>query len=452
MEPLAHLCRDCFEEFSGASELKHCPDCGSSRVLAHPELSELSMAHIDCDAFYASVEKRDHPELIDKPLIIGGGQRGVVATCCYIARMSGVRSAMPMFTARKKCPDAVIIKPQMEKYVAVSREIRQMMNALSPLVEPLSIDEAFVDLAGTQALHKASPARVLARFAKRVEKEISVSVSIGLSHNKFLAKIASDLEKPRGMALIGKKETKSLLAPKPISIIYGVGKVFAEKLRRDGFVTIGQLQTHDPDDLARRYGEMGARLARLSNGIDKRALSIGNGAKSISTETTFNSDISDPKLLATRLLALSERVSERMKNKGLVGDTVTLKLKTSGFRSRTRARHLSLPTQLAHVIFESGKHLLEREADGTPFRLIGIGLSGLDEAGAADPTDLLEPQIARKAAAERAMDRVRTRFGRDAVVRGQLYRQKRQETQSDPNQTQQSDRQPASPAKNKDPR
>ncbi|HHG91353.1 MAG TPA: DNA polymerase IV, partial [Devosia sp.] len=249
MDSLAHLCRDCFETFCSISAQKHCPGCGSSRLLAHAELDELSMAHIDCDAFYASVEKRDNPDLIDKPLIIGGGRRGVVATCCYIARMSGVRSAMPMFTARKKCPDAIIIKPQMEKYARVSKQIRKLMNALSPAVEPLSIDEAFVDLAGTQALHKANPAKVLARFAKTVENEIGVSVSIGLSHNKFLAKLASDLEKPRGMTLIGQKETMTLLAPMPISIIYGVGKVFAEKLRRDGFVTIGQLQSRDPDHL-----------------------------------------------------------------------------------------------------------------------------------------------------------------------------------------------------------
>ncbi len=390
------------------------------------------MAHIDCDAFFASVEKRDNPELIDKPLIIGGGQRGVVATCCYIARMSGVHSAMPMFKARKKCPEAVIIKPQMEKYVRVSKEIRKLMEALSPLVEPLSIDEAFVDLAGTQALHKASPARVLARFAKTIENEIGVSVSIGLSHNKFLAKIASDLDKPRGMALIGKKETMTLLAPKPISIIYGVGKVFAQKLRQDGFVTIGQLQDHDPDDLARRYGEMGARLARLSRGIDKRRLSVGTSTKSISTETTFNRDISRADLLTNHLLVLSEKVSERMKKKGLMGNTVTLKLKTAGFRSRTRSRHLCPPTQLAHVIYESGRSLLEREADGTPFRLIGIAMSGLEKASADDPADLLEPRIARKAAAERAMDKVRTRFGRNAVVRGQLYRQKRQKDATAP--------------------
>ncbi|HHS82943.1 MAG TPA: DNA polymerase IV, partial [Devosia sp.] len=249
--PLPSLCRDCLHDFEGKATPSRCPECASPRLVAHEELRDLAIAHIDCDAFYASVEKRDNPDLRNRPVIIGGGRRGVVATCCYLARMKGVHSAMPMFTARRKCPDAVIIPPDMHKYSAVSRQIRQLMDTLSPLVEPLSIDEAFIDLNGTRELHKAFPARTLARFALKVEQELGLTVSIGLSHNKFLAKIASDLDKPRGMALIGRKETRAFLASRPISIIYGVGKVFAKKLRDDGFSTIGQLQNHDPDDLAR---------------------------------------------------------------------------------------------------------------------------------------------------------------------------------------------------------
>ena len=420
-----YLCRDCLTDFDLGAQIFRCPSCASSRLIGHEELHELSMAHIDCDAFYAAVEKRDNPGLKDRPVIIGGGKRGVVATCCYMARMNGVHSAMPMFTARRKCPDAVIIPPDMKKYSAVSKQIRQLMNELSPLVEPLSIDEAFVDLSGTDALHKAFPAKTLARFALHIQQKIGVSVSIGLSHNKFLAKIASDLDKPRGMALIGRRETVSFLAPRPISIIYGVGKVFTQKLKKDGFNTIGQLQEHDPDDLARRYGEMGLRLARLCKGEDKRQLAPSRGARSISTETTFSSDLTSFDRLSAHLLNLSEIVSERMKKQHLMAHTVTLKLKTSGFKTRTRARHLSLPTQLAHVIYETAAILLQKEVDGSPFRLIGVGMSGFDETGAQDPTDLIEPAIARKAAAERAMDKVRTKFGRDAVVRGQLYRQKR---------------------------
>ena len=354
--------------------------------------------------------------------------RGVVSTCCYIARQYGVRSAMPMFTAQRLCPEAVIIKPNMAKYVAVSRQIRALMDDLTPLVEPLSIDEAFLDLTGTESLHKSAPALTLARFARTVEREIGVTLSIGLSHNKFLAKTASDLDKPRGYAIIGKAETLSFLAAQPVDLIFGVGKVFAETLRRDGYETVGQLQQAPPEDLMRRYGEMGARLARLSRGEDTRPVSIDGEMKSISSETTFDTDLSDFDALSTELLALSERLSERMKAKSLTGDTVTLKLKSAGFKLRTRARHLTLPTQLANVIYENGLQLLARELDGTAFRLIGIGLSGLSDTEAPDPVDLLEPSIARKAAAERAMDKVRGKFGRDAVIRGKLYRPRSAET------------------------
>ena len=390
-------------------------------MLAHAELQSLSIAHVDCDAFYASVEKRDDPSLLDKPLIIGGGTRGVVSTCCYIARQAGVRSAMPMFTAKKLCPDAVIIPPNMAKYVGVSREIRALMDQLTPLVEPLSIDEAFLDLGGTQALHRAAPAEVLARFARDVEEQIGVTISVGLSHNKFLAKIASDLDKPRGFAVIGKAETVSFLAGQPVSLIYGVGKVFSDTLHKDGYDTIAQLQAAAPEELMKRYGETGARLARLARGEDSRPVSSDGEMKTVSSETTFNSDISTFEELSTELLALAERLSERLKAKQLVGDTVTLKLKSAGFRLRTRARHLMISTQLTSVLYETGRQLLAREVDGTAFRLIGIGISGLGEARGEDPVDLIEPEVARKAAAERAMDRVRTRFGRDAVIRGKLY-------------------------------
>ena len=389
--------------------------------MAHEELFSLSIAHVDCDAFYASIEKRDNPALNDKPLIIGGGVRGVVSTCCYIARQYGVRSAMPMFTANRLCPNAVVIPPNMAKYVAVSRQIRAIMDGLTPLVDPLSIDEAFLDLSGTEALHKAPPAVTLARFAKRVEDEIGVTISVGLSHNKFLAKTASDLDKPRGFAIIGKAETVPFLAKQPVSLIFGVGKVFAESLRKEGYETIGDLQPAAPEDLMRRFGDSGARLAKLARGEDSRAISSESEMKSISSETTFNTDLSDFEALSTELLALCERLSGRLKDKGIMGDTVTLKLKSAGFRLRTRARHLMIPTQLANVLYETGLQLLAREVDGTAFRLIGIGLSGLMEAKGEDPVDLLEPQIARRAAAERAMDRVRNRFGNEAVIRGKLY-------------------------------
>ncbi len=415
------LCRDCLTNGRSAAAPNRCPACGSPRLRSHAELFSLSIAHVDCDAFYASVEKRDDPSLIDKPLIIGGGVRGVVSTCCYIARQSGVRSAMPMFKARELCPDAVIIKPNMAKYVEVSRMIRRHMDALTPLVEPISIDEAFLDLTGTEKVHKSPPALTLARFARTIAQEVGVTISVGLSHNKFLAKVASDLDKPRGFAVIGQAETLAFLAPKPINLIYGVGKVFSESLKKDGYHTIGQLQQEDPTRLMKLYGESGARLARLAQGQDSRRVSLDGEMKTISSETTFNRDHSSLEELSTELLKCSERLSERLKSKNVVGDTVTLKLKTAGFKLRTRARHLMMPTQLANVLYETGMSLLQREVDGTSFRLIGIGVSGIEAADGSDPVDLLEPLVARKAAAERAMDRVRTRFGRGAVVRGKLY-------------------------------
>ena len=422
MQPPSALCRSCGWTGTRDARPARCPRCGSPRTLAHAELGQLAIAHVDCDAFYASIEKRDDPTLLDKPLIVGGGTRGVVSTCCYIARQYGVRSAMPMFTARRLCPDAVVIPPDMPKYVAVSRQIRAVMDRLTPLVEPLSIDEAFLDLSGTAAMHKASPAEVLARFARDVEAQCGVTVSVGLSHNKFLAKIASDLDKPRGFSVIGRAETLGFLAAQPVSMIYGVGRVFTDTLRKDGYETIGQLQQAEPEDLMRRYGEMGARLARLAQGEDSRAVSRDGAMKSVSSETTFTTDLSDFDALSTELLALSERLSERLKGKGVVGDTVTLKLKSAGFRLRTRAQHMMISTQLASVLYETGRQLLAREVDGTAFRLIGIGISGLAQAsGSHDPVDLIEPEIARRAAAERAMDRVRDRFGRDAVIRGKLY-------------------------------
>ena len=331
----------------------------------------LSIAHVDCDAFYATIEKRDDPSLSDKPLIIGGGRRGVVSTACYVARTYGIHSAMPMFKARALCPHATVISPNMQKYVGVGREVRKLMFELTPQVEPLSIDEAFMDLTGTQRLHGMTPARSLARFAKRVEAEIGITVSIGLSANKFLAKIASDMDKPRGFAVLGKDEAVAFLGGKPVGFIWGVGKASAARLQRDGFSTVADLQRADESDLMKRYGVEGRRLWRLSRGIDERVVNPERETKSVSAETTFGEDIASYKPLEKILWSLSERVSARLKSSGIAGSTVTLKLKTADFRIRTRARSLGEPTQLAARIFAAGKDLLARETDGTRFRLIG---------------------------------------------------------------------------------
>ncbi len=409
------FCRDCAAE---AGTANRCKACGSPRLLRHPEIAELSVAHIDCDAFYATIEKRDDPALADRPLIIGGGTRGVVSTACYIARTYGVHSAMPMFKARQLCPDAAIVKPNMAKYVEVAREVRAVMRDLTPLVEPVSIDEAFLDLSGTERLHGRSPAKSLAQFARDVERRIGITVSVGLSYNKFLAKIASDLDKPRGFAVLGRTEAASFLATKPISIIFGIGKVAQERLARDGFRTVADLQKHDETELMRRLGAEGQRLSRLSRGIDHRKVVPDRDAKSISAETTFNHDIAEMRPLEKILWDLSERVSARLKAKSLSGSTVTLKLKSKDFQLRTRARSLNDPTQLARRIFDSGRDLLAREIDGTKFRLIGIGVSHLQPSEVADPDDLLDPVGRKAAASERTLDVLRAKFGRDAIMRG----------------------------------
>ena len=407
------FCRDCLAEVLQAAT--RCPACRSPRIARHPELDRLAIAHVDCDAFYATIEKRDDPALRDKPVIVGGGKRGVVAAACYVARTYGIRSAMPMFEAKRRCPDAVVVKPNMAKYVQVGRAVRKAMFALTPLVEPLSIDEAFLDLTGTERLHGMSAAKVLARFAGRVERDLGITVSIGLSANKFLAKIASDMDKPRGFAVLGQDEAVRFLAGKLVGFIYGVGAVSAAKLAADGYKLIADLQRAEEHDLTRRYGEEGARLWRLARGIDTRTVNPERDTKSISAETTFDRDTSEFRLLEQTLWELTEQVSRRLKANALAGSTVTLKLKSADFKIRTRARSLGSPTQLAARIFAAGRDLLTREVGTTRFRLIGIGLSHLEDAVGDDLADLIDR---RAAEAEHAVDRLRVKFGRGAVVRG----------------------------------
>ncbi|MBP1882636.1 DNA polymerase IV [Sinorhizobium mexicanum] len=419
------FCRDCLKEQTAGA--RRCSSCGSPRLLRHSELYTLTLAHIDCDAFYASIEKRDDPELADKPVIIGGGKRGVVSTACYIARIHGVRSAMPMFKALEACPQAVVIKPNMEKYSRVGREVRSLMLELTPLVQPLSIDEAFLDLSGTERLHHDPPARTLARFAKRVEQEIGITVSVGLSYCKFLAKVASDLQKPRGFSVIGQAEAVDFLKERPVTLIWGVGKAFAATLERDGIRTIGQLQMMEEADLMRRYGTMGQRLYRLSRGQDERTVETDGEAKSVSSETTFNEDLSRPEELVPYLRRLSEQVALRLRKSELAGQTVVLKLKTADFKLRTRNRRLDSPTRLADRIFRTGLQLLEKEVDGTRYRLIGIGVSDLSAPGLADPPDLVDPAATRRAAAEDAINKLRDKFGKTTVETGYTFGHRRRD-------------------------
>jgi DNA polymerase-4 len=418
MALLSTLCRDCGALGEAPARPTRCPACGAPRLLAHPELATLSIAHIDCDAFYASVEKRDNPSLRDKPVVVGGSHRGVVMAACYVARIYGVRSAMPMYRARQLCPQAVVVPPDMEKYQEVGQQVRRLMLATTPQVEPLSIDEAFLDLTGTERLHHSCPARTLAMLAQRIESEVGVTVSIGLSYNKFLAKVASDLDKPRGFAMIGQAEAATFLATKPVNLIWGVGRALGARLAQDGIATIGQLQQESERDLVRRYGSIGRRLACFARGEDDRRVEPDAPLKSVSAETTFDSDLSDAGALADTLWPLCERVAARLRHSDVAAHTVVLKLKTAEFRIVTRRHRLPAPTQLAEVLYRAALPLLTAEADGRRFRLIGVGGMDLADARDADPADLLDPEGRRRAQLERVVETVRDRLGPDAIRKG----------------------------------
>ena len=412
------FCRDCF--WTGETAVRRCPTCGSPRIVAHEELGRLAIAHMDCDAFYASVEKRDRPELRDVPVIVGGGKRGVVTTCCYIARISGVRSAMPMFQALKACPEAVVIRPDFTKYRAESKRILGMAAELTPLVQNLSLDEAWMDLSGTERLHGAPPAVTLAKLQARIEAETGLTVSIGLAVNKFLAKVASDLDKPRGFSVIG-HEAQVFLAPKPVRILPGVGPAMVAALEKAGFKTVGDLARADAKRLAERWGQHGLRLSELAHGRDFRAVNPNEARKGISCETTFNEDLSRIADLEDKLAPLCERVARQARSGEVAGRVVTLKLRTTDFRIVTRRRTLPVATQTAHTLFRVGRELLAREATGRPWRLIGIGIADLVDAEMAGADFFAEGE--RKAlASERSMDAIRARFGADAVTSGRILR------------------------------
>jgi DNA polymerase-4 len=405
------LCRDCFREVAGAA----CP-CGG-RIVRHAELFTLSLAHVDCDAFYASVEKRDRPELASRPVIVGGGVRGVVAAACYVARMAGVRSAMPMFKARRLCPDAVIIRPDFRKYSAVARDIRARMAALTPLVQVLSIDEAVLDLAGTQALHGAPPAIVLARFATEIERQVGITLSVGLARNRLMAKIAAGRDKPRGFSVIG-AEAAQYLAPQSVRLLPGIGPAGAARLARMGITTLGQLQALDTRTARTRLGEDGPALVARASGEDQRLVQPGREAKSISAETTFEHDLTAREDLESVLWRLCEKVARRLTENELAAAGVTLKLRSAGFATRTRAARLVAPTLLPERLFDAASRLLVPAIDGTAYRLIGIGADVLAPAAEADPPDLADPSLARRVAAQRAVDALRGKFGEKAIMRG----------------------------------
>lgn len=417
---MPNLCRDCDLQSDARSSV--CPRCGSSRAVHHPDLDKLSIAHVDCDAFFAAIEKRDNPDLKDKPVIVGGGKRGVVSTCCYLARMHGVHSAMPMFKALKACPEAVVVRGRMDVYSAASKQIRAKLQSATPIVQMLSIDEAYLDLSGTEQVNGASPAAMLGRLAREIEAEIGITISVGLSDNKFLAKTASELDKPRGFAALSLSEAPAFLAPRPIKFIHGVGAQLARKLSRENLNTIADLQAIDRCELIGRYGETGYWLHQRAFGIDNRPVHTGRERKSVSAERTFDRDISDLALLEDRLWQVCEETARRAKQSDVEGSTITLKLKTKEFRTLTRSVTLPTSTQLAQTLFRATKPLLQKETvSGRSYRLIGVGLSHLEKPR-GDVADLVDPKIDKRTKAERASDKAKERFGKTAVTTGRGIR------------------------------
>lgn len=384
---MSSLCRTCLTVMPAATTpALRCEACGSPKLVQHPELDALTLAHIDCDAFYAAVEKRDDPSLRHKPVIIGGGQRGVVTTACYLARIQGVRSAMPMYRAKQLCPQAVIVKPNMAKYRETGLEVRQFFRALTPDVEPLSIDEAFLDLESVATANK-HPATELARLAQTVQDKIGITISVGLSHNKLLAKIASDLDKPDGFAVLGKADAMDFLADKPVKLIWGVGPATAKRMNALGITRIAQLRAFPKDDMVAMFGRFGERLYHFCRGEDPRRVREDRGSKSVSSETTLMEDTGDLAELTAVIERLSNRVAERLVKYELEGKRVTLKLKTTDFDILSRSQTLNGHTADPRVLFSVVQRLLAAEVEREPlqtYRLLGVGVAGFDEASKKD--------------------------------------------------------------------
>ena len=410
------VCRECFKTFNEKKEF--CNKCYSANLVSNNEIENLNIAHVDCDAFYAAIEKRDNPKYKNFPIIIGGGKRGVVATACYIARTRGVKSAMPMYKALKLCPDAIIIKPNMQKYKKASKVINNLMKEITPLVEPLSLDEAFLDLSGTSRLHKKIPAVLLAELSKKIQKKVGISVSIGLSYNKFLSKICSDIDKPRGFSIINRLEAQSFLKDKPVEVIWGVGNTLKNRLNNDGIRTIGQIREMDCNELIVKYGSIGSHIHKLSNAEDTREIKPFRKVKSISHETTFEKDTNDEVFLKKILWSLCEKVSDRAKEKGLGGSTINLKIKTKDFKLISRSVTIEEPTQIAEIIFQTSKLLLSREIKKNKFRLLGVGLSNLKDSEICDLYDLINTNSNKEKNIEFAIDAIRDRYGVNLIKKG----------------------------------
>ena len=376
--------------------------------------------HVDMDAFYASIEEREHPELVGKPVIVGGTpqERGVVAAANYAARTFGVHSAMPARTAVKLCPNAVFLPTRIDYYAKVSEQIRDIFEAFTPRVEPLSLDEAFLDVTESQKLF-GTPESIGRQIQQTVHKELQLVASVGIAPNKFLAKIASDLEKPAGFVVVPDNAIQAFLDPLPVRRLWGVGPVTAAVLEQLGIQTIGQVRLLPANALHERFGQHGKHLWNLAQGIDDRPVVTDKAAKSISHETTFAVDVTDRDVLRAQALALTDQVAARLRIRGLSGKTVQLKIRFGDFQTITRAATLPNPTQLTQPIWRAVQQLLTKNLPrpNAPIRLIGVGVSSLDNDPQHQQELFPDETAASQLQLEQTTDQIRQKFGATSLTR-----------------------------------
>jgi len=385
--------------------------------------------HVDMDAFYASVEVREQPGLAGRPVIVGGSPRGrgVVSAANYEARRFGIHSAMPTARAMRLCPEAVCLPGRMSLYASISRQIREIFNRYSPLVEPLSLDEAFLDVTDSQRLF-GSAAEIANAIKQAIRNELSLVASVGIAPNKFIAKIASDLDKPDGFVEVMPEEVQAFLDPLPVSRIWGVGKATGKELDRLGISTIAQLRQQSEAVLQDRFGKFGNHLWRLANGMDDRPVVSDSEAKSISNETTFDSDISNRDTLRAWLMELTEQVCWRLRQHDLYGRTVQIKLRFADFSTITRSHTLPEATQQTKQVWQAVMALFDKamQSESRRLRLVGVGVSGLSETAQRPQvqTDMFEqPKDTRQTQLDEVADAIKSRFGSSGIRRGTGYKQ-----------------------------
>ena len=379
-----------------------------------------TILHVDMDAFYASVEQRENPSLVGKPVVVGGSAdgRGVVAAASYEARVYGIHSAMSARRAIQLCPHAIFIRPRIDFYVDVSRRIRNIFEQFSPLVEPISLDEAFLDVSGTEKL-LGSALKIGRDIKRQIRDELGLVASVGIAPNKFLAKIASDLEKPDALVVVAPDRIQSFLDPLPVGRIWGVGKVSAESLRRISITTIGQLRQLPKETLIQLFGASGEHYWLLAQGIDQRKVVPDREAKSISSETTFAEDIVELESLNAWLITLVEQVSRRLRNHSLKGRTVELKVRFSDFKSLTRSMTLEQSTDITAELLHAARELLEKRVPEKhlPVRLLGFGVSNFDQSNMTQLLLFDEPAREQQRSLDIATDEIAKKFGKGAIHR-----------------------------------